>query len=74
MNMGHHSSPTKSSQEPNGKYGESDFDAFLAGYTKKENAKVHGVIIKCVDKTGMVHPTQCPYSPLISELGRQKHI
>lgn len=33
----------------------SDFDAVLADYTEKGNAKVHGVICKCVDKHG-VHP------------------
>ncbi|KAH7396227.1 penicillin binding protein [Pyrenochaeta sp. MPI-SDFR-AT-0127] len=29
-----------------------DFDALLADYTKKGNAKVHGVICKCVDRNG----------------------
>jgi hypothetical protein len=36
----------------------SDFDALLADYTTKGNAKVHGVIIKCVDRNGI------PPSPL----------
>ncbi|RDW64557.1 serine hydrolase domain-containing protein [Aspergillus mulundensis] len=30
----------------------SDFDALLAEYTNKENPKVHGAILKCVDKNG----------------------
>ncbi|KAF2703141.1 beta-lactamase class C and other penicillin binding protein [Pleomassaria siparia CBS 279.74] len=30
----------------------SEFDALLAEYTEKGNAKVHGVICKCVDKNG----------------------
>ncbi|KAF2794584.1 beta-lactamase class C and other penicillin binding protein [Melanomma pulvis-pyrius CBS 109.77] len=30
----------------------SDFDALLAEYTEKGNAKVHGVICKCVDRNG----------------------
>ncbi|EON63749.1 beta-lactamase [Coniosporium apollinis CBS 100218] len=30
----------------------SDFDALLADYTEKGNAKVHGVICKCVDRNG----------------------
>jgi hypothetical protein len=32
----------------------SDFDALLAEYTEKGNAKVHGVICKCVDKYGIL--------------------
>ncbi|RAL14706.1 serine hydrolase domain-containing protein [Aspergillus homomorphus CBS 101889] len=29
-----------------------DFDALLAEYTEKGNAKVHGVICKCIDRSG----------------------
>lgn len=31
----------------------SDFDVLLAEYTEKGNAKVHGVICKCVDRNGI---------------------
>jgi CubicO group peptidase (beta-lactamase class C family) len=30
----------------------SDFDTLLANYTEKGNAKVHGVLAKCVDRSG----------------------
>lgn len=29
-----------------------DFDSFLAEVTKKEDAIVHGLLIKCIDKNG----------------------
>lgn len=31
----------------------SDFDKLLENYTTKGNAKVHGVLAKCVDKEGV---------------------
>lgn len=34
----------------------SDFDTQLAHATRKDKPIVHGVVVKCVDKTGEPHP------------------
>jgi hypothetical protein len=31
----------------------SDFDTFLAQFTEKGTTKIHGAVMKCVDKTGI---------------------
>lgn len=40
------------SEKPKGSSNTSDFDTMLAELTQKHNPKVHGVIMKCVDKNG----------------------
>lgn len=50
----------------------SEFDDLLAEVTKKDDLKIHGVLIKCIDKNGEFYANDypCSYSfgPRIPEL------